>query len=87
MVQHITYVLKGYGTIEPGWVQDCFRLFRERSINIRKLLLLKTADPDKYAMLEVQFVVASDAGPFLDTLEQCLNKQCWSSKELKPLLS
>ena len=81
-----TYVLKGYGRIEPGWMQDCFRLFKERSVNIRRLVLMKTEDPDCFSMLEIQFVLTPDqiGATFLTTLEERLSALSLSEKTLTP---
>jgi hypothetical protein len=57
MANSVTYILKGYGRIDSGWVKDCFGLFREQDVNIRKLLLLKNGHPDCFSMLEVHFVL------------------------------
>ena len=89
------YIFKGHGSIEPDWVRDCFRLFRDRAVNIRKLVLLRDGQPEHFAMLEIQFVLpASEAeipesnaktGDFLEVLEARVASQRWNEQSLTPL--
>lgn len=73
-ISNATYVLRGHGRIEPGWMRECFQLFRGRNVNIRKLVLMKDQDPDCYAMMEIQFVLTPEAteSAFIETLEERL---------------
>lgn len=55
------YVLKGYGAIDPAWLRDCLRLFKNHQVNIRRLVLMQDALsdclPDCLSMLEIQFAL------------------------------
>ncbi len=53
-----TYILKGYGAIEPQWVQSCLHLFKLEQVNLRKVILLKNNTPDCFSMLEIHFLLA-----------------------------
>jgi len=91
-----TYILKGYGSIQPDWVQDCLRLFKDEQINLRKMVLLKNGDPKCFSMLEIHFLLpqastAQDthtgngsAHPFLGQLQTSLNRQTWIQQTLLP---
>lgn len=84
MVEPVAYTLKGYGAFDMAWVRDCFRLFRARQVNIRKLLLLNS-DPG-CAMLEIQFTLAPEtADGFLEALEACTRNVTWQEKSLAPV--
>lgn len=77
------YTLKGYGRIEPGWMRECFRLFKTRGVNIRKLVLMKNGQPDCFSMLELQFAVGnSEEAAFLPLLESQLSQLKWISQTL-----
>ncbi len=80
-----SYILKGHGQIDPVWVQGCFQLFKERSVNIRKLLLLKNGQPERFAMLEIQFVVSPEDTQFLSALQERLATQSWTEQSVLPL--
>ncbi|HEY9687897.1 MAG TPA: hypothetical protein V6C52_13055 [Coleofasciculaceae cyanobacterium] len=86
MTANVNYTLKGYGRIDPAWMRDCFQLFKERRINIRKLLLMQNGDPAYYSMLELQFVLPSEAAQssFLKTLEERLDSLDLAEKVLAP---
>lgn len=56
-----TYILQGYGTIQPQWVQSCLHLFKSQQINLRKVILLKNGNPDCFSMLEIHFLLEQDA--------------------------
>lgn len=85
------YILKGHGSIDPAWVRNCFRLFKERSVNIRKLVLLKNGQPNYFAMLEIQFVLSPDqvekpdSQAFLAELREQIASQSWHEQTLTPL--
>lgn len=85
------YLLKGHGSIEPDWVRDCFRLFKDRAVNIRKLVLLRNGQPDHFAMLEIQFTLPVDEDQtgapdeFLAILQTRLAAQRWNEQSLTPL--
>ncbi|WP_373532844.1 hypothetical protein [Vampirovibrio sp.] len=82
------YILKGHGSIHPAWVRDCFCLFRDRAVNIRKLVLLSNGQAACYAMLEIHFVLSPDelakADPalFLADLQTVMNAQQWQDQSL-----
>jgi hypothetical protein len=86
MTASVSYTLKGYGRIDPAWMRDCFQLFKERRVNIRKLLLMQDGDPAYYSMLELQFVVPPEAeqSSFLKTLEERLDSLDLAEKALVP---
>ena len=85
MPDQSTYLLKGHGTLEPGWVSTCFALFKERGINIRKLVLVRNAAP-QLDTLEIQFVLReSDREAFLQSLERQLDSLAWQDKTLSLL--
>jgi hypothetical protein len=92
MVNSATYVLKGYGSIDPRWVQNFFNLFKEQEVNIRKLLLTKNGNPVCFSMLEVHFTLSveqeaqADLGhPFLEKLQNRLAEQHWTKRSLGQL--
>ena len=84
------YILKGHGSIDPAWVRDCFCLFRDRAVNIRKLVLLSDGQPERYAMLELHFVLSPDEmansqpGLFIADLQATLSRQQWQDQSLLP---
>jgi hypothetical protein len=82
-----TYILKGYGSIQPDWVQDCLRLFKSEQVNLRKVVLLKNGDPRCFSMLELHFLLPQghplhDAHPFLGQLKTSLTQQSWIQQTL-----
>lgn len=82
------YILKGYGSIDPQWMRECFHLFRENAVNIRKLVLLKNGHPDRFFQLEIQFVPPADAtqtAEFIQALTARLSTQQWQEQTLAPL--
>ncbi len=86
MLASTAFTFKGYGRIDPVWMRECLQLFRERQINIRKLVLLKNGDPACFSMMEIQFVPSGqDAEAFLARLEECLRCQPWQHRSLGPL--
>jgi hypothetical protein len=87
----VTYVLKGHGAIDPAWMRGCLNLFKERRVNIRRLVvtsdaLLSHDDARCFSMLEIQFALpAADApNPFLGLLESTLQQQHWIDRTLNP---
>jgi hypothetical protein len=88
MMGREVYILKGYGSIDPAWVRDCFCLFRDRAVNIRKLVLLSNGQPERYAMLELHFVLSPDEvansqpGLFLAELQATVASQQWQDQSL-----
>ena len=86
MADSAVYLLKGYGRIAPDWMRDCFRLFKERQVNIRKLVLMQNGDPTCFSMLEIQFVLMPEEHTaFLAGLEDRLSEQAWVEKTLLPV--
>lgn len=82
------YILKGYGTIDPQWMRECFHLFRESAVNIRKLVLLKNGHPERFSFLEIQFVLPATEAErffFLEALQTRLAAQTWQEKTLTPM--
>jgi hypothetical protein len=84
-----TYILKGYGSIQPDWVQSCLQLFKSEQINLRKVVLLKNGDPRCFSMLELHFLLPQgqplhDAHPFLGQLKTSLSRQPWTQQTLLP---
>lgn len=82
------YILKGYGSIDPQWVRECFHLFKENSVNIRKLVLLKNGQPDRFALLEIQFVLPQEQAQessFMQALTSRLSTQQWQEQTLTSL--
>lgn len=89
MANSVTYILKGYGNIDPAWVKRCFNLFREQDVNIRKLLLLKNGHPDCFSMLEVHFILPEadlleQNAAFIGALNSQLAQQAWLEQSLGP---
>ncbi len=85
MVGPLAYTLKGYGTFDMAWMRDCFRLFKDRQVNIRKLLLLKSGPSQACSMLEIQFTLPPEAADgFLQALEECTRGVAWQEKSLAP---
>jgi len=88
-----TYVLQGYGAIEPNWVQFCLHLFKNEQVNLRKVVLLKNQDPLYFSMLEIHFVLPkTQAGktlnetlnhPFIEQLQSALAQQKWNRHSLR----
>ena len=90
MANSATYVLKGYGNIDPGWVRECFGLFKAQDVCIRKLLLLKNGNPACFSMLEIHFSLpqldeALPDHPFLTDLSSRLAEQDWKEQTLTRL--
>jgi hypothetical protein len=91
MANTATYALKGYGNIDPGWVRECFGLFKAQDVCIRKLLLLKSgnasSDTGGFSMLEIHFALpladeTLEAHPFLAVLNGRLDGQDWTERTL-----
>lgn len=95
-----TYILQGYGAIQPQWVQDCLQLFKTEQVNLRKVVLLKNGDPRCFSMLEIHFLLpqswkteesssqapaTESEHPFLSQLTLTLAQQTWASQTLLPL--
>lgn len=78
------YILKGYGHLEPVWVNRFFALFRQRQVNIRKLVLLKNGHPECFSMLEVHFVLSlqGEHSAFMELLSEHLLQQAWDEHSL-----
>ncbi len=87
MTKGITYCLKGYGELDPSWIKELLALFRSQSVNIRKLVLVKAEQPDRFALLEVVFALPGDhsgqATHFLTTVEQKLTLPSWQTLSLQ----
>jgi hypothetical protein len=86
-----TYILQGYGAIQPDWVQQCLHLFKRQQINLRKVVLLKNGHPDYFSMVEIHFLLAQADNntaqpphPFLAQLEQTLARQSWLEQSVRP---
>jgi hypothetical protein len=82
------YILKAHGSIDPLWVRNCFSLFRDRAVNIRKLVLLGNGQSERFAMLELHFVLSPNEldnkqpGLFLADLQAILVSQHWYNHTL-----
>lgn len=84
---HCAYVLKGYGRIEPAWVQMLLALFKREKINIRRLILLQGAHPTCFSMLEVHFALPDGEARafFMEKFEKHLALQAWETQSLESL--
>lgn len=92
MMQQI-YVLQGYGTIDPNWVQSCLHLFKDGQVNLRKVVLLKNQDPVRFSMLEIHFALPKTPSeptqderlnhPFIAQLQAALAQQVWQHHSLR----
>lgn len=92
MEKHALCVFKGYGNINPNWVQDFLNLFRKQKVNIRKLLLLTQMGEFSYSMVEVHFslhevnptdelqMAEDNEALFLPLLKASLSDQQWTEK-------
>jgi hypothetical protein len=87
MTASVNYTLKGTGRIDPAWMRECFRLFKERRINIRKLLLMQNGDPGCFSLLELQFVLTPEAAQsaFLQALKERLDMLALAETVLAPV--
>ncbi len=95
MANTATYVLKGYGDIDPGWIRECFGLFKVQEVCIRKLLLLKNGNVSSktadFSMLEIHFTLPLseeapvEPHPFLKALNDRLDGQGWTERALTRL--
>lgn len=88
MLSTTAYVLKAQGEFDVAWMRDCFRLFKERQVNIRKFLLLRKGNADAASMLEIQFVLAENnpaSEAFLQALDERTRQVRWQSRQLGPV--
>lgn len=88
------YVFKGVGQIDADWVGLCLHLFRQKQINIRRLVLLKDlqkpvqaqVNPSCFSCMELQFTLNENqpqATNFQDELQALLARQDWLKQEYK----
>jgi hypothetical protein len=92
---NVQYVFSGAGSIDPFWVRTCLNLFRERQVNIRRLVLLRAIPEHKsrdafFSHMELQFSLpvspaALLSPPFLALLEQQLKRQHWTQQAFQAL--
>lgn len=84
-----TYCLTGQGDLDPRWIKSLLALFRGQSVNIRKLVLLKTERSDVFGLLEVVFALPTadpdEAQRFLRSVEALLALQHWQNHTLQSL--
>jgi hypothetical protein len=94
MTASTQYVFKGVGQIDADWVGLCLHLFRQKQINIRRLVLLKglqkqaqpQANSSCFSCMELQFTLPGNqpqTSEFQSELKTLLARQHWFQQEYK----
>ncbi len=90
MPEQSIYQLTAIGTLNSeSWLQDCLTLFKQQSVNIRRLVMVRDADAFASIRLEILFNLpeGTHASNALDTafqlaLQQKLAEQRWTHQSL-----